>query len=163
MATVLFTLDTSRGDARLLLYTEASDTVAETITAIVQETNRKGLYIPTVTEVGLRYCVIVDDATGTEVWGWGWVNIKNATGSFGVTIDREASNHEGLADTILNRNVSNVEATADEHTLCTSILAGLEWSVSGTTLTIKRTDGSTTHYTKTLTTDAAAEPVTSAN
>jgi hypothetical protein len=56
--------------------------------------------------------------------------------------------------------VSNVEASAAEHTLCTAILAMLEHSISGTTLTIKRTDGSTTHYTKTLTTDAGAEPIT---
>lgn len=65
-----------------------------------------------------------------------------------------------IADALLLRNVSNVEATAGEHTLCTLILSGLEWSVSGTTWTIKRTDGSTTHYTKTMTTDAAADHVT---
>jgi hypothetical protein len=35
-----------------------------------------------------------------------------------------------------------------------------EFSVSGTTLTVKKPDGSTTSYTKTLTTDAAAEPIT---
>ena len=66
-----------------------------------------------------------------------------------------------IADAILSRNVSNVEASAGEHTLCTVVLAVLEHSISGTTLTIKRTNGSTTHATKTLTTDAAAEPITS--
>lgn len=65
-----------------------------------------------------------------------------------------------IADGILTRNVSNVEGTAGEHTLCTVVLATLEHSISGTTLTIKRTDGSTTHATKTLTTDAAADPIT---
>ena len=65
-----------------------------------------------------------------------------------------------IADAILSRNVSNVEATAGEHTLCTVILGTLEYSVSGTTWTIKRTDGSTTHATKTLSTDASAEHVT---
>lgn len=65
-----------------------------------------------------------------------------------------------IADAILSRNVSNVEASAAEHTLCTVVLAMLEHSISSTTLTIKRTDGSTTHATKTLTTNAAAEPIT---
>jgi hypothetical protein len=64
-----------------------------------------------------------------------------------------------IADGILTRNVSNVEATTGEHTLATAILALLEWSISGGTLTIKRTNGSTTHFTKTLTTDAAAIPI----
>lgn len=64
------------------------------------------------------------------------------------------------ADALLGRNVSNVEATAGEHTLCTIVLASLESSVSGTTWTIKRTDGSTTHATKTVTSSASANPIT---
>lgn len=63
------------------------------------------------------------------------------------------------ADGLLLRNVSNVEASAGEHTLCTVVLAMLETSISGTTLLIKRTNGSTTHATKTLTLDAAANPI----
>jgi len=65
-----------------------------------------------------------------------------------------------LPDAILTRNVSNVESTAGEHTLCTVVLAMLEHSISGSTLTIKRTDGSTTHVTKTLTSDSGAAPIT---
>jgi hypothetical protein len=65
-----------------------------------------------------------------------------------------------IADAILSRNVSNVEASAGEHTLCTVVLALLEWSVAATTWTIKRTDGTTTHATKTLTA-AAGDPITS--
>lgn len=65
-----------------------------------------------------------------------------------------------IADAVLSRNVSNVEGTAGEHTLCTVVLAMLENSISGTTLTILRTDGVTTHATKTLTTNASAEPIT---
>ena len=57
---------------------------------------------------------------------------------------------QAIADSVLTRNVSNVEATADEHTLATAILSLLEWSISGGDLIIKRTDGTTTHYTKTL-------------
>jgi hypothetical protein len=60
-----------------------------------------------------------------------------------------------ISDSILTRNVSNVEATADEHTLATAILSLLEWSISGSTLTIKQSNGSTTHITKTLTSAAS--------
>ena len=65
-----------------------------------------------------------------------------------------------ISDGVLSRNASNTETTAGEHTLTTVILAMLEHSISGSTLTIKRTDGSTTHATKTLTLNAAADPIT---
>lgn len=71
-----------------------------------------------------------------------------------------ASERNSIADAVLSRNMSNVEATAGEHTLCTIVLATLESSVLGTTWTVKRTDGSTTHATKTVTTDASADPIT---
>jgi hypothetical protein len=63
-------------------------------------------------------------------------------------------------DAILSRNVSNVETTMPEHCLGTIILAMLEHSISGSTLTIKGTDGSTSRFTKTLTTNASADPIT---
>jgi hypothetical protein len=65
-----------------------------------------------------------------------------------------------IADAVLGRSVSNIEATAAEHSICTLVLAALESSVIGTSWTIKRTDGTTTHATKTVTTDASAEPIT---
>lgn len=61
-----------------------------------------------------------------------------------------------LSDSVLSRNVSNVEGTMGEHTLGTIILAMLENAISGTTLTIYRTNGTTTHATKTLTKTAAS-------
>lgn len=64
-----------------------------------------------------------------------------------------------IADTTLGRSVSNVEATASEHSICTLVLAALESSVIGTSWTIKRTDGTTTHATKTVTADANASPI----
>jgi len=65
-----------------------------------------------------------------------------------------------IADEILKRGVSNVESSADAHSLATIILATLESSLSGTTWTIKKTDG-TTFTTKTVVTDPTAEPITS--
>jgi hypothetical protein len=65
-----------------------------------------------------------------------------------------------VADAVLSRDVANAESSAAEHSLCTIVLASLESSISGTTWTIKRTDGVTTHAIKTLTTDETADPIT---
>lgn len=79
------------------------------------------------------------------------------TGTDGVVLS--TATLESIADTILKRDVDNVEATANEHTLATIILCLLESSRSSTTWTIKRSDGVTTHATKTLTLDNTADPV----
>jgi len=65
-----------------------------------------------------------------------------------------------IADTVLSRGVSEVEADAPEHSLCTVVLAVLESAISSTEWVIKRTDGTTTHATKIVTTDPDAEPIT---
>lgn len=65
-----------------------------------------------------------------------------------------------LAGAVLGSSVSLVEGTAAEHSLCTIILAGLESSLSGTTWTIKKTDGTTTYLTKTVTTSSTVDPIT---
>ena len=53
-----------------------------------------------------------------------------------------------VADAVLARDMSHVEAVAPEHSLCTVVLATLESAVSAGTWTIKQTDGSTVHATK---------------
>ena len=65
-----------------------------------------------------------------------------------------------VADTVLGRSMSNVESTAAEHSLCTLVLGATESEVSGSTWTIYKTDGTTTYRTKTITTDATANPIT---
>lgn len=69
------------------------------------------------------------------------------------------SERNSVTDTMLGRSVATVEGTAAEWSLCTIILASLESSVSGTTWTIKRTDGTTTHYTKTVTKTSGDAPI----
>lgn len=67
---------------------------------------------------------------------------------------------EEIANAVLSRNVSNVEGTMGEHTLGTVILAMLESAITGTgnpaTLTIYRTNGTTTHVSKSVNTTAAS-------
>ncbi|MBN1590946.1 MAG: hypothetical protein JW888_15640 [Pirellulales bacterium] len=73
---------------------------------------------------------------------------------------KPAVDHETIADAVLSRDMSQVEADAPEHSLCTVVLAALESSISSTEWIIKRTDGQTTHVTKIVTVDANASPVT---
>lgn len=64
-----------------------------------------------------------------------------------------------IADAVLSRGVSNVQDTADTTSLAALILATFESSAAGTVWTIRKTGG-TTFVVKTLTLDAAADPVT---
>ena len=69
-----------------------------------------------------------------------------------------------ISDGILKRSVTaalggGAEDTATEHTLCTVILACLEFDVAGTGWTIRKSTGGT-HVVKGLTTNAAADPIT---
>ena len=81
--------------------------------------------------------------------------------SVGTTVNDQTVNQTNVADSVLSRNVSNVEATAPEHSLCTTVLAPLESAVTGLVWTINRTDGVTPHAVKTITVNAAANPITS--
>ena len=70
-----------------------------------------------------------------------------------------------IADHVRRRTQANVEASSDGDTLDLSSLYGFiqqaqESSISGTTLTVNKTDGTTSLGTKTLTSNASAEPVT---
>lgn len=92
-----------------------------------------------------------------------FLRIRGVTNMLPVLIEIELDDINQISDSILSRNVSNVEATAPEHSLATIVLALLEMSMSGTTMTIKRTNGTTVHVTKTITLDANASPITGIN
>jgi len=66
-----------------------------------------------------------------------------------------------VRDDVLKRGVSNVEDTADVDSLAAVILALLHVGISGTTMTIYKTDDSTTFDTKTITKSSDADPITS--
>jgi len=95
-------------------------------------------------------------ATGAD---WVVITIKVA-GAFTVNHFLPLQSLTSIADAILQRSAANVEDVAGDHTLAAVIFGILESSISGTTWTIKKSDGSTTFLTKTVTKDAAAEPIT---
>ena len=124
----------------------------------------KGSYTASISGLGSGKLKIRihDDADSDIVISMGTVLVDNGvevTGSItSGTLEADAANE--IADAILSRNVSNVEATAPEHSLATIILATLESSIAGSTWKIKRTNGTTVHASKTVTTDPNATPIT---
>jgi len=119
-----------------------------TITTATNVTTVNGLAANVITATSIAADAITDAKVASDV------TIASVTGAVG-----SVTSVTPIADAILSRSVSNVEAIAGEHTLCTMILGALEWSISGSTLTIKRTDGTTTHYTKTLASAAFASTI----
>lgn len=81
------------------------------------------------------------------------------------TNDVSATSANKIADHVLRRNQANVEASSDGDTLSVNSLYGLiqqaqESDVSGSTMTIKKTNGTDVLGTKTVATDSAAPPIT---
>ena len=88
------------------------------------------------------------------------MDTNNCVGGVQEAVSLTTAERAAVADAVLARDVGQVEAGAPEHSLCTVVLAALESQIAGNTWTIKRTDGSTTHATKTVVKDANAEPIT---
>lgn len=91
------------------------------------------------------------------------VLVLDDTGTAGVVLSAATCNK--IADHVRRRTQANVEASSDGDALSLLSEYGFiqqaqESSASGSTLTVKRTDGTTTLGTRTLATDAAADPVT---
>lgn len=84
--------------------------------------------------------------------------ILQDTGTDGVVLS--TAQMQALADIVLGRSVSNAEDAAGLHSVTELILAILESSTATGSWVIKKTDGSTTFNTRTLTTDANAVPIT---
>ena len=142
----------------------ASPSLTDKKISLTEGTNEnKGSYTASISGLGTNKLKIRihDDSDSDIVISMGTVLVDNGvevTGSITAgTIEADAANE--IADAILSRNVSNVEAAAPEHSLATIILATLESSIAGSTWKIKRTDGTTVHASKTVTTDANATPI----
>lgn len=85
--------------------------------------------------------------------------------SLQAAADLAAAVANKIADHVRRRTQANVEASGDGDALDLSSEYGLiqqaqESSVSGGTMTVRKTDGATTLGTKTVTTSAGAEPIT---
>jgi hypothetical protein len=104
----------------------------------------------------------IDTEVATIVTQTSAASIRSAVGLAAANLDTQLDalpTATENADALLARSVATAETTAPVHSLCTLILAGLESSRAAGTWTIYRTDGTTTHATRTLTADAAADPI----
>ena len=134
------------------LYPITSDTLTQSVSG-TESSNREGVYSGT-TPAGAGSYRVELHSSGGDLLAAQYVDLL-ASGTFECTETPTTA----IADSVLMRAISNVEANADAHSLATICLAILESSRSSTTWTIKRTDGATTHATKTLTLDSSANPV----
>jgi hypothetical protein len=116
----------------------------------------------TATELTCKKAIIeIVDQTSTKIW--------NDTGFVVDTYGHASAMHEfsrsqnvnDIADVILQRDVDNVEDSAPDHSLAGVILKQMSRvRISGSTMTIYKTDGTTTFAQQTVTLDANASPVT---
>ncbi len=123
----------------------------------VDATNHKGIYEIQIADA--RYAV-----SGAKSL---LVSISGATNAAETDVviplvDLDPYSTTQIPDAVLSRNVSNVESTMPEHCLGTVVLATLESDLATTpgSWLILRTDGTTTHATKTLTTSGSAQLIT---
>ena len=80
------------------------------------------------------------------------------TGTDGVVISTATA--QAIADEILKRDWNSVSGEAARSMLNALRFLRNKWSITGTTLTVTQEDDSTAAWTATVTTDAAADPVT---
>ena len=85
--------------------------------------------------------------------------INVAVSSGGVAIS--SSTMQSIAAELLKYNVANVEDSASANSLAALILASFFGSISGTTMTVYKTNGTTVFATTDVTTDPNAEPIVS--
>lgn len=174
-----FTVSRSRNGAASLVYT--TPTITE-----VSAANMPGVYALLLDEdTGIstthdteEYCVHISHAGMASLTRT--VELYRPKATEGKTITFDASNNVNanmqageidaeidetalaeIAQNVLKVGVGGtVEAAADPYSLCSLILACFEYSISGTTWSIKRTDGTTVHMTKTLSSIPSPEGVT---
>ena len=117
-----------------------------------------GVYVPVMTDKtdyylnGAHVAAIVN-----QIWNELTSEARTA-GSYGQLLKDKVSS-PGLADDLLARAISNVEATATARSLAWLIaLAQNKSTMAGNTLTVYKADGTTAWFTITFSVDAAAQP-----
>lgn len=121
--------------------------------------------VPTVAEFEARTLLAASYATASvlSTVAANVVLVLADTGTAGVVLSAATCNK--IADHVRRRTQANVEASSDGDTLSLLSLYGViqqiqESNAVGATLTVYRTDGTTSLGTRTLATDPAADPVT---
>lgn len=137
------------------------------ITDTVTEIGSSGMYEIDLTAAEMDYDKVLIKMTGSGAADSAFVfdmttssldDIADDTGTTGVAISSATA--EQIADALLNRDMSAVSDTNARTPLNALRFLRNRYAVSGTTLTVYEEDDSTAAWTATLSTDAAADPVT---
>lgn len=88
-------------------------------------------------------------------------DVLDDTGTSGVVVT--AAERNSIADALLKRDWTAVSGEAARSALNALRFLRNKWSVAGSTLTVTEEDDSTSAWTATITTDAAADPVTASD
>lgn len=132
------------------LYDSSNSTVGSAITTgFYERDGGKGIY---------TFTLAVPDAHQ----GWCDIYVDGASSNVLATIPINPAELElaAIADAILSRSRSHTDSTAEFGSLYELIGALLQSVTTSTTLTIYKSNGSTTFNTRTLTLDGTAQPVT---
>lgn len=100
----------------------------------------------------------LDDVSTSTDLATAQADLDTITGASGVVISAATANE--IADATLNRDMSAVSDTNARTPLNALRFLRNKYSVAGSTLTVTKEDDSTSAWTSTLTSDAAADPVT---
>lgn len=166
-----FTLPSGSGSVDVYIFADGSDTVADLVTGVTEETNRKGLWIASYTgpEVGMHYVVLAGDGggiIGSVTWthGSGWVNLEDTTAIHKVESSKALATGTDLTtsiDEFFKRDMSAITGESPRSLLNAIRFLRNKWSITGTTLTVTKEDDTTAAWTSTIGTDPAADPITS--
>ncbi len=157
MATQTLQIDGVPGETgtTLLVYPITSDTLDDSVAA-AEATNRNGIYVGAFTDLPAGSKRVELQAADGSLLSVGYYVSFAVTATYTCVSTAPSV----VADAVLTQSVAgDAEDNADAHSLAMVVLGMLESSRSGSTWTIKKSDGATTKATKTLTLDALAEPV----
>jgi hypothetical protein len=135
-------------------------------TTVSSQASNDQIYAAIDTEVGAIKTNTDKLGTAMELDGAVYRFTTNAleqapTGTGGGSIT--AGDITAIAQEILKIDWTTVSGEAAYSTLNALRMLRCNWTTTGGTLTVKKEDGSTTAFTKTLSTDPAAEPITGAS
>lgn len=104
--------------------------------------------------------IIHASCTGGTIARRGVMNFTDNAAAAVSIEDNAALNKTEIADGVLIRGASNIEDTADRHSLGAMVMIGTNSSIAGATLTAKKPSDDSTFATYTVTVDASADPIT---
>lgn len=141
------------------------DSVCDAMSAVCTSTSTVCNSMSTVCNSISTTCTGIDDSCDSILVRTNLIPDRPAAVGSAMTLtdaysSLAALNASSIASAVLGYDISNVESTAPLFSLCTIILAHLQSSVDGSTWTIYRTNGTTQHAARTVSSSDDSVPIT---